>query len=288
MIEHHFPKEIRSKLQLQNFLQKNKEALIAMKREEFKTADAIEAPYDVDVQFLDKTVSGIMLKAEGGVLVKADADTLKADVDEIVVPCIINTTNIIDSYLDLHIPKMWNKSLKENKNMLHLREHRMSFDMIISDGDDLKAFVQMYSWKELGAKYPGETEGLTFLSSIKSERNLYMFEQYSKKRVKNHSVGMRPIKVVMAIGNKDFGAEFEAWEKYLPMAVNPEVAEDRGYFWAIPEGKAIEGSAVPRGANVITPALYKLEPFTEHSDETTKDDQPVLPLIDYEFLMKNF
>lgn len=41
----------------------------------------------------------------------------------------------------------------------------------------------------------------------------------------------------------------------MPYAVNPEVAEEKGYFWAVTEAKVIEGSAVPIGSNWITPTL---------------------------------
>jgi hypothetical protein len=39
------------------------------------------------------------------------------------------------------------------------------------------------------------------------------------------------------------------------MAVNPEVANDYGYFWAVTTAKYVEGSAVVFGSNSATPTL---------------------------------
>jgi hypothetical protein len=178
--------------------------------------------------------------------------------DTLGVKAIINTTNIIDSHMDMHIPKIWDISLKQNKQVMHLQEHKNSFDTILSSGKDLKAYTETYTWKELGFKFDGKTQALEFDSTIKASRNSgskFMIGQYANKYVNNHSVGMYYVRLIMCIGDENYGAEYEAWEKYLPMAVNPEVAEDRGYFWAVTEAKCIEGSAVPLGSNYATPTI---------------------------------
>lgn len=265
--------EFPSKLQLQNYLQKNMDRLIALKKSELKRADAV-----------DFEIIPILADKEGAVI-KASS-SIDPDLDMIKVTSIINTTNLIDTHMDLHIPKMWNKSLKETTYHMLLQEHKSTFEGIIADGDDVEAFVKNYEWKELGAKFKGETEGLTYRSNVTKERNPFMFTQYAKKRVRNHSVGMRYGKIVMAIGNKDFGAEFEAWEKYLPMAVNPEIAEEKGFFFAVPEGKVIEGSAVPRGSNWVTPTLDKGHVLSRETTEV--NDEPRKALVDYDYILKNF
>lgn len=261
-----------SKLQLLNYLQKNMDRLIALKKSELKRADAVE--FDIVPILADKE----------GAVIKASVP-IDPNIEMMKVTSVINTTNLIDTHQDLHIPKMWNKSLKETTYHMLLQEHKSTFEGIIADGDDVDAFVQSYSWKELGAKFDGDTEGLTFRSNVMKERNSFMFNQYAKKRVRNHSVGMRYGKLVMCIGNKDFGAEFEAWEKYLPLAVNPELAEDKGYFWAVPEGKVVEGSAVPRGSNWITPTLDKGHVLSRETTEET--GEPRKALIDYDYMLKN-
>lgn len=226
---------------LQKFLFENKSKLVAQKSTIIKNGDGIGLS---SVQFANKKGAN-------------KADPIDAsELSELYVKAIINTTNIIDSHMDLHIPGLWKKTVSENKNMLHVQEHKSwEFKSIISDGNDLEVLLKNYTWKELGHKFKGSTQALQFNSNVKKNRNEYMFGQYANGHVKNHSVGMRYMKYVMCIDNEDYGAEYEAWEKYIVMAVNPEVADKRGYFWAVTEAKAIEGSAVPLGSNWITPTI---------------------------------
>jgi hypothetical protein len=82
-----------------------------------------------------------------------------------------------------------------------------------------------------------------------------MYEQYSKGFVKNHSVGMSYVKMVLCANNPASTQEFENWNKYLPEVANQETAIEKGYFWAVLEAKLIEGSAVVIGSNPVTPTL---------------------------------
>lgn len=255
--------EFEDKKALQKFLFENKSKLMAQKKAITKEADGIG-------------LSSILFANKKGAS-KADPIDIE-NTSEIYVKAIINTTNVIDSHMDLHVPGIWNKSVKENKNMLHVQEHKSwEFKSIISDGNDLEALVKTYTWKELGYDFKGKTEALQFNSTVKKKRNEFMFGQYADGHVKNHSVGMRYVKYVMCIDNADYGAEFEAWEKYIKYAVNPEVAENRGYFWAVTEAKAIEGSAVPLGSNWLTPTLSvdkDIEPSNDtHNNEAEKSLQ---------------
>lgn len=174
---------------------------------------------------------------------------------ELNVLAVINTTNLLDSHGDVHIPGLWTKTLSENKRIKHIQEHKRGFDYIISSHDDLKAYAETISWKKLGYDLPGKTEALMFDSLVKQGRNSFMHEQYSKGYVDNHSVGMRYVKLIFCCDDQDFGANFEAWEKYFPYITNSEDAETQGYFWAVTEAKIIEGSAVVDGSNPLTPTL---------------------------------
>ena len=82
-----------------------------------------------------------------------------------------------------------------------------------------------------------------------------MFEQYKQGYVDNHSVGMQYVKLRMCVNDKDYEKGKEAWDQYIDQVANKDVAEKQGYFWAVLEAKAIEGSAVPNGSNPITPTL---------------------------------
>jgi hypothetical protein len=224
-----------------DYLTANKNDLIAAKKATIKHADAISfAPSFVYKKlFTDKQEPEITPELP----------------NNLQVVCIINTTNIVDSHSDVHLPGIWGKSLLENKFIMHLQEHEMEFEKIISSGTDLKAYAKNFTWNELGFSYEGQTEALVFESNIRKDRNAYMLDQYRKGFVVNHSVGMRYIKITLCISDENYGAEYEMWQKYRPMIVNGDMADEIGYFWAVKEAKVIEGSAVPLGSNLATPTL---------------------------------
>jgi hypothetical protein len=239
-----------------DFLQKNKSALIAEKCHRVKEADAVE-------------VSGV-----SGSAIKAAAPR-PGSTDTIQVKAIINTTKIMDSHGDVHIDGLWTKSLKENKMIYLLQEHVMSYKNIISD--EVKATAETMSWKELGINYKGETQALVFDATVKREDNEYMFGKYANGKVKNHSVGMRYVKMALAINSDDdkYATEKAVWDKYAPEIVNIKDAEAQGYFWAVTEAKVVEGSAVPIGSNRATPT-YSVESKEDNAagDHTAGKQEP--------------
>lgn len=100
-------------------------------------------------------------------------------------------------------------------------------------------------------------EVLVYEATISKLRNPVMFEQYKNGYVLNHSVGMRYIKLYFCYNSEapEYTEEKESWDKYYPMIVNKEEADKTSYFWAITEAKNVEGSAVVKGSNFLTPVL---------------------------------
>jgi hypothetical protein len=97
----------------------------------------------------------------------------------------------MDSHSDVHLKGIWNKTVKEQKNLLLLQEHQMKFNSIISD--KVTAKVENHKWKDLGFDFEGD-QALVFNVEIDKDRNDFMFNQYAKGYVKEHSVGMRYVK----------------------------------------------------------------------------------------------
>lgn len=225
-----------SKAELFGWLKANKDLLMAQKKAEIKQADAVHL---------------FAVPAEQDAANKAAA--IPEDATELMVKSIINTTNLFDSHRDVHIPGLWDKSLKEQKLLYLVQEHKMAFDHIISD--EVKASAVTYTWAQLGYNMPGTTQALVFDSVVKMDRNPLMFKQYKKGWVKNHSVGMRYMKLYLAVNSEEpaYTVEKDAWDKYYPMIANKEEVDAVGYFWAVTEAKIVEGSAVPMGSNWATP-----------------------------------
>lgn len=267
-----------NKSELFKFLKDNKQTLISEKKFNLKKADAIN--YTVPVF----NSHGEVVKSAGDILGSVDLETIKAQV-------VINTTNILDSHGDVHIPGLWKKSLSESKSLYLLQEHQMKFDSVITD--KLTASTASLTWKELGfPKFKGVTEALVFDCEIDSDRNEFMFEQYLKGYVKNHSVGMRYVNLFLCLNSEEkyYREEKDNWDKYISQVVNQQDAIDNGFFWAVTEAKIIEGSAVVCGSNYATPTIsvtttqnIEAESFTSGKQEPVDTTHKV----NYNYLLTN-
>lgn len=244
------------KAKMVDWLIENKSALTAQKKSELKKADAVgySAPFIND----------------SGETVKSEAD-ISPDATKIRVRSIINTTKLFDSHGDVHIDQLWNKSLKESKDNYLVNQHNFSFEGIITD--NVKAFTKQMMWKELGFDFEGGTQALVFDSVIDKADSPDMFDRYKRGKVKQHSVGMRYVSLKLAVNDDRYEEEKAIWDKYAPQIANLDQAEQAGYFWAVLEAKVIEGSAVVRGSNFVTPT----ESVTETKDESgaaNSDNEP--------------
>lgn len=242
-----------------DFIVDNEKLIIETKKATIKLADGFGS-------------STVLINRTLGMEAKANkSDEVKT---EILVKVAINTTNVIDSHDDMHVKGLWKRSLKERGNkILHLQEHKRTFDSVISRGESLKAYTKDFTWKQLGYDMEGSTEALMFDSLVKEEINKFMFDQYTKGFVTEHSVGMQYVKMSTCIDNEDYPVQKENWDKFAPMVANKEELKGRRVFWAVTEAKAIEGSAVLMGSNSFTPTVSAKEDPTEQElkDKASKD-----------------
>lgn len=253
-----FPnKEFATKQDLFKALVENKKELISIKKSATKNADAVSFGY------LDTNVK---------IDTNKSIDENIADLSQLNVKVVINTTNFLDSHGDVHVSGIWNKSVKDNAYFLHLQEHERDFDKVITD--TAKGYVKTMSWAKLGLSYSGNTEALIFESTIDKKRNEFMLNQYANGWVKNHSVGMRYVQLELAINSEaDYDKEYKAlWDEIYPSIANKETADERGYFWVVKEAKIVEGSAVVMGSNSATPTLETKEEVEPSKD--TLDNEP--------------
>lgn len=239
-----------SKLDFQKHMFENKNMYFDKKMEEGK--------------FIEPKIAGILPPlsqkgtadkslAEDMVIKVSESELLSSDALKVLVA--INTTNYFDSHRDVHIPKIWDKSLARGTDIVFLNSHQRGFSDVIADDKDLSVFVKNMMWSELGFSFIGKTQALLFDAIIRKVRNSFMFDQYAMGFVKRHSVGMIYRSLVLAINNESYGAEFEAWQKYISMVANVKAAEDSGIFWAVKEADISEGSAVVLASNAATPTL---------------------------------
>ena len=260
-----------TKKELYDFLVTNKDMITAQRKAQMKYADAVICNVELEE-------SRMVNKA------KPDDEDDMPNPDEMMAKVVINTTNLMDSHSDVHLKGIWNKSLKENRNIMHMQEHGNKFTDVIAMGEDLKAYTKTFTWDKLGYGFEGNTEALVFESKVRRDRNPMMFDQYKKGYVNNHSVGMVYTKIEMAVNDKDYKEEFAAWNKYYPEIANKEIADNQGYFFAVKEAKVIEGSAVLRGSNYATPTLSVKEFEGQPEQSTEKEIEPPIEGTQKEFI----
>lgn len=259
---------------------KNRELIMTQKKNAIKHSDSVNL------------VISTSDNAQKENATKQEVDTTIENPTVLNAKLVINTTNLIDSHMDCHIKGIWKKSLSETKTLYLLQEHEMEFDKIIADSvqDNLQAYTKNVTFKSLGYDYEGSTEALVFDTKIKQEINPFMFDLYKKGRVYNHSVGMRYVKLYLCINSNEaeYSAEKDNWDKYYPLVANKEVANEKGFFWAVTEAKVIEGSAVIKGSNHCTPVM-EIEIEKEADDHHfTDNDKPNEPSADTQMGNKQF
>lgn len=243
-----------TKNELFKYLVDNYKELHATKKSQIKEADAL------DFVYLKQGNEGVF-KAEGE---GSSPNVLNLDL-------VINSCGVLDSHDDVHIKGCWNKTAKETIGSPHLDSHQRRFQDVI--GTDT-------TWKVKTIKVDGYSlQCLTMQSRIERDRNPYMFEQYQKGYVRQHSVGMRYIKLYLCINSdyEDYATYKENWDKYIKDVVTLEAVEEQGYFWAVTEAQAVEGSAVVFGSNPLTPVISAKAEKEEEPLKDTQNKENLLP-----------
>lgn len=248
-----FPnRQFASKEELFKALSENKSLLKAQKKLQIKHTDSIAYSFAVN----DKNEA-----------IKASEINI-SEINALKIKIVVNSCNLFDSHLDVSVNESWNRTAKNAKRVLLLEGHQAQFDKIISD--EIELSVETLNWKDLGFDYEGKTQCLVFYATIRKDRNPYMFDQYAKGYVKEHSAGLRYVQVELAVNSEaEYNkSEKEIWDKYYPTIANKEDVDEYGFFWAVIEQQIREGSAVVFGSNFATPTI-SVEPVT---DTSTKQD----------------
>lgn len=242
------------------WLRENKTKLLNARKQEIKYADAVDY---VSVGIVEK--SDFAVKSES---TQQIGDTLIKNI-------VINTTNFLDSHLDVHIPGLWKKTISENQTTYHLKSHLRDFEYVISD--KAVPFTKNMNWTDLGYNVEGKTQALIFKSEIDKNRNEFMYNQYLNGYVKQHSVGMRYVNYMLCVNSEEKYWETEKanWDKYYPEIINKDKADEEGVFFAVTEAKLVEGSAVLFGSNPITPTLGKEEEPSDTQKEPSDTQKQI-------------
>lgn len=268
----HLP-EFKDNDELFSYLRKNKSILKIAKKAEKKEWCGVydTGNYNREIINIQNPCFDVRHKS-----VTKDQTTELLSLDSVPSALIINTTNIRDSHKDVHMPGTFTKTMKEGGFKYLLKQHKMNFEDIISHIPNPS--LDMMSWKDLGFNYEGQTQALVFNTLLEKERHEFMFEQYMKGYVKNHSVAMMYVTLYLCMNSdsKYDKEEKDNWDKYQSQVVNlNEFKDEEPYFWAVTEAKGIEGSAVPLGSNFATPVYSIGAKSLDNSRQSDTVDEPV-------------
>ncbi|MFL1896789.1 hypothetical protein ACJRPK_13870 [Aquimarina sp. 2-A2] len=178
--------------------------------------------------------------------------------DEIQVDAIANMAGWADSYMDVLIPDCWDRTIKEkgasNKQLIyHLKNHDYSTDAIIGSRVQMRSeYMDLATFNIKSDIKQGQA--LIGNSIVKKKYDEKCFHLYSDDEIKQHSIGLRYIKIFLCMNSDEEDHSYEKgnWDKYYKYVINKDTVDSAGFFWAVTEIKLVEYSAVLYGANELT------------------------------------
>lgn len=189
----------------------------------------------------------------------------------------VNTTGILDSHGDLHLPGIWSKTAKEQNNKVYyIINHDLDIGKVIAYPKDVNIHIFNKTWRELGYDADGTTEALTFEVKLTEFANRDFLGALKAWANLQNSVRMRYINLELCISDPQYESEYLMWKKYISEVVNRKEAEELGYFWAVKEAQLVhESSAVLFGSNSVTPINTEKENKVEPSADTQIDNKNI-------------
>lgn len=249
VIKQYPDKKFTDKMDQTRFIKENIKELKAIKKAEYKTKS-------------EPLLNGLATK-----MFMPEIEDITSDFIE--VKTVINTTNIIDSHLDLHMPKIWNRTVEHNPFSHHLKQHERVFESVISN--KAKSFNEKSNFNQLGLDVDFKTVANINQFILERSKMPFMFDKYKDGEVLEHSVGMQYVDFDIAYYDEDSQKQMDFFNEMKKYAVNPDVADEYGFFWVHYEAKKREGSAVVFGSNSVTPTLW-----VKNYDPSKKDTQKEL------------
>jgi hypothetical protein len=188
---------------------------------------------------------------------------------------VINTTNFLDSHLDLHQKGIWSRSSKDQQGKIRYSlDHSTKVADVIAYPKDVNIQVIDTTFKELGLDYTGDTQALVFEINKDVIDNAEALKVLNKQLPVENSVSMQYVKIELALNSeeKEYKAEKSLWDNRISSVANKEFAEEQGIMWIVTEAKIVnESSMVTQGSNSATPIIYGT---SEAAKSTSKTIEP--------------
>lgn len=185
-----------------------------------------------------------------------DATKMTFEMDDDHYYLVVNSTGILDSHDDLHIPGIWNDSVvsEQGKNYLVI-DHDFSMLSTAVKKKDIEQFIATIPFAAIGKSYAGETQVLIYKFRKDAVINGIAKDWLESGDDIEASVRMRYEDIVFALDSNDpDDKEFKAvYDDYFMEIANRGDFEYIPYYFVIKKARNIrESSLVLAGSNSAT------------------------------------
>ncbi|SHH96033.1 hypothetical protein SAMN05421866_0049 [Chryseobacterium oranimense] len=185
------------------------------------------------------------------------------EIDDDYYYFVVNSSNILDSHSDLHIPGNWDKTVKEQQGKVYLVwDHTLIRTEIIAMKNDVEMLTAEIPFKSIGKNYEGSTYCLIYKvrkdKIVNEDAKKWLNEGFEFEA----SVRMQYVDIDLAIdsNDEDYEKEKTIFDTYYPQIANKSDYEDIFYFWVVKQAKnVLESSLVMFGSNPATGRIQENE-----------------------------
>jgi len=269
-------KSFKTKEELFDALRVSKKEIIGIKKAQILKSFEKDSNITIKVKPLDATKLSTVVK--------------DIDFDDNYYYIAVNSTRILDSHRDLHLDKLWNKSVKDLQGKNYLVDtHILSMNTTIVRKENIEMLTAIVPFSMIGKNYKGETEILIYKFHKDKIINAVAKEWLQSGDAIEASVKMRYTDIVLAMNSqaKEDKEELKNYNNYIDIIANKEDFEDDiYYFWAVKQAQNLqESSLVLFGSNHVTGTIQ--ENKNEQSDDTQKTEAEKSLQERKEYLLNN-
>lgn len=218
---------------------------------------------------------GLSLKTKQESIVKT-LDTIKdINIDSNYYYFVVNSSNILDTHMDVHLDENWEKTIKEQQGKVYLVfDHELKRDEIIAMKEDIEMFTAYIPFSSLGYDYEGQSYCLIYKVKRDKIVNSQAKEWLEKGYSFEASVRMQYMDIVMCLDSdhEDDKKEKENFDKYYPEISNKKEFENIYYFWGVKQARNVyESSLVMFGSNHVTGLITEDQEEKKEAAESTSN-----------------
>lgn len=190
-----------------------------------------------------------------------------------------NTTNILDHHDDLHVKRIWDKTVidQQGKNYL-VADHELKIRDTIVRKEHIEMFVASTTFSALGMPFEGTTQVLVY----KFRKDKVIHDDARKWLESGDeiqaSVRMQYVVIEFALDSNhpDDAESKKRYDDYMPQVANKADFDYIPYFFVIKEAKNVrESSLVLFGSNPVTGNNIRRKDIEPSADTQNNDVEPL-------------